>query len=253
METHEESCGEGSICFGEESGSEASIEAKSGLKECYLCRLNFENIPQLTYHFKKVHNEELTFKCEICEKLFDTFSHLSDHRSKVHKVKHACQYCQKTFKEKSKLQRHLNSVHNTDRPFKCNLCGNLFKSLDVLKIHRSTHTKLFECVKCGKKFRSKTDLSLHVNVVHLGIKDHMCERCGEKFLSGTRLRYHQANSLSLNLECDVCGKIFCIRQKFQRHVKLHSSTKLHGCNECDLKFLSKKGLCAHVKLDHETS
>lgn len=248
MEIHDESCG--FMHSEEESADEISTRPLAEWKDCYLCKLNFKSIPQLTYHLKKFHNEDPTFKCETCEKVFDNFPLLSNHRSKVHIVKHICEYCQKTFREKPKLRRHINTVHTENKPYKCDICSHSFKRIDVLKSHYNTHSKPFQCDKCSLKFRSKTQLDVHENVVHLGIKHFMCDRCGETFLNRTRLKHHVTKSTLLNLKCEVCEESFCIKQLFQRHIKLHTSTKLHICNQCDSKFLSKKGLCSHMKLKH---
>ncbi|XP_034243242.1 zinc finger protein 266-like [Thrips palmi] len=249
MEAHDDSCGDMSIHSEDDSSDAASIEHLTKSKECTLCKLNFENMPQLTFHLKKIHNIQPSFRCEVCAKVFDTYPKLSDHRSKVHIVKHSCEYCKKKFREKSKLRRHIK-LHEEDQLYQCNLCSKSFRTIGTLQSHQKTHTKPFQCGDCTKKFRNRYQLNLHKNATHRGIKDFMCDRCGEKFICKTRLKQHVSNSMKHNLECDICGEMFCVKQKFQRHVKCHDSTNLYLCKKCDAKFLSSQGLCSHMRLQH---
>ena len=62
------------------------------------------------------------------------------------------------------LATHIRTVHQGIKDYKCEFCGNLFKSLD--------------------------GMNKHIRTVHEGHKDYKCEYCNESRTTGHSLRKH---------------------------------------------------------------
>ncbi|XP_065578370.1 gastrula zinc finger protein XlCGF49.1-like isoform X3 [Artemia franciscana] len=96
---------------------------------------------------KDIHNEEKSFKCDVCDRTYSRKSTLSDHR-KTHAGKNPfeCDVCKKHLTSNSNLNKH-KKTHSGEKPFKCETCGKTFRVNSNLSAHRRTHTgeKPFEC------------------------------------------------------------------------------------------------------------
>nr|CDQ02654.1 Bm12937, isoform b [Brugia malayi] len=75
-----------------------------------------------------------------------------------------CPYCPKMFGSESALQGH-SHIHST-RSFRCDLCVLSFSSSQRLETHRKKHfsRKNFTCQICDLQFLNRDDLSLHVKI-----------------------------------------------------------------------------------------
>jgi endogenous inhibitor of DNA gyrase (YacG/DUF329 family) len=86
-----------------------------------------------------------------------------------------CYVCGKTWENPKKLRIHLRSHSGTRR--ECPICG---KSVVNLSSHtaQSHGKKNFPCSSCTSRFVSKSHLTVHVNNVHLKIKNKciFCEK-----------------------------------------------------------------------------
>ena len=109
---------------------------------CEKCDKTFSDHGSYYNHYRKVHNEEKSFKCSLCEKKFTT---------------------------KRSVFSHIQNVHSGLREHKCDLCGILFSKFTNLNSHYdAVHEKLknHKCIQCGKSFSQKSNLKTHVDYVH---------------------------------------------------------------------------------------
>ena len=68
-------------------------------------------------HLARKH-ENISFRCDICDKYFASKSKASYHKENVHmgtknKFRYSCEICSKRFAKKSTLETHLAGVHKT--------------------------------------------------------------------------------------------------------------------------------------------
>ncbi|XP_031571581.1 zinc finger protein 571-like isoform X2 [Actinia tenebrosa] len=104
-----------------------------------------------------------------------------------------CEQCQKEFDTSAALERHRRS-HSGERPYKCKICGWGFNLSGNLNQHMAIHQKVkpFKCVYCGKTFARSNVLKAHVRC-HTGERPYQCELCGAKFIIPHNLKKHLLN------------------------------------------------------------
>ena len=146
---------------------------------------------------KRIHTGDKPFKCVLCDyrctKATDLKRHMKTHpgqnsksllkeletiHGQVDKVGDLnvptkpfksirCSQCGKSFTHNSELWKHKKQTHKEDiqseKPFKCDICGQTFSFANSCKRHMRTHTKEkpYSCNTCEKKFRFGEELRRH--------------------------------------------------------------------------------------------
>ena len=130
-----------------------------------------------------------------------------------------CSICDKTFKMVSNLKDHMESVHEKLRPFPCDVCGKMFPTAQVYKIHNRTHTgeRPYSCSECGKLFKSQGEMSKHKKM-HQDVTPYACSMCGKTFKVATLRNVHfQSIHGQKVFSCSFCHKTFGHRKSL-RHL-----------------------------------
>ncbi|RVE69467.1 hypothetical protein OJAV_G00078240 [Oryzias javanicus] len=78
-----------------------------------------------------------------------------------------------------------------DGRYICSLCNKTFKTTNILRTHKKTHSdeKNFSCELCGTSFRTKGSLIRH-NRRHTDERPYRCTLCGQSFRESGALTRH---------------------------------------------------------------
>ncbi|XP_065365692.1 zinc finger protein 208-like [Calliphora vicina] len=149
-------------------------------------------------NIKEPENESMTTsmksnQCKLCKKVFKNTHGLAVHNKKTHLKKHLykCDKCDKGFDSEEFYIKHYN-LHLGIKPFQCNQCEKAFESRYCLKQHLISHSKEspYSCTICGNNFRRKSILKQHHQRIHMGEKPHKCRHCIRAFSLESDLKKH---------------------------------------------------------------
>lgn len=220
-----------------------------------------------------------SYKCEICDKVFDKRASFLGHR-RDHKKNFLCPKCGKSFSQSNHLSIHLRT-HSGEKPYQCLICETRFRDKTALACHQRVHTreKPFECQHCGKAFTTNWGRKFHTRQhtkevqykceicekvyvnqyayqihmkTHSGKRDFECDICKQKFFTVWVLKAHMAvHGVDKFFECEYCGSKFPRKRTLLEHQKLHADKKQYKCEECGKDFAQYSGLCSHRKFHHK--
>ncbi|XP_073333291.1 uncharacterized protein [Pagrus major] len=150
-----------------------------------------------------------------------------------------------------KPKKRLNA-HNSEKPFKCETCGIVFKYKSQFYLHLRVHTgeKPFPCNTCGKSFRMRKSLNAHIRI-HTGERPFPCNTCGRDFRSSGKLWEHmRTHTGEKPYSCDTCGKLFGRSNHLVVHMRIHTGEKPYPCKTCGKGYRHLRQLKKHIKI-HE--
>ena len=83
-----------------------------------------------------------------------------------------------------------------------------------------------------KSFPHPSNLRTHVDIVHLGIKNHVCDTCNKAYVTERELIYHMDTTSKCNksqnnvMKCDKCELNFEKMRDLIDHYEKEVNTKL---------------------------
>ncbi|XP_068613195.1 zinc finger protein ZFAT [Brachionichthys hirsutus] len=181
----------------------------------------------------------------------------------------ACEFCNKIFKFKHSLVAHLRT-HTQEKPFHCPHCDYASAIKANLNVHLRKHTgEKFSCRHCPFNCVSPGHLKVHVERVHLKVKQH-CSFCEKKYSDVKNLLKHiekqhnlkdpdvQQSYQQLRLKtrqglrqllyhCPTCNRCFKNQMERQRHLLVHGPQRPFACLLCDHAVTKMAALAAHVR------
>ncbi|TMS10927.1 Zinc finger protein ZFAT [Larimichthys crocea] len=150
----------------------------------------------------------------------------------------ACEFCNKIFKFRHSLVAHLRT-HTQEKPFQCPHCDYASAIKANLNVHLRKHTgEKFSCQHCPFNCLSPGHLKVHIERVHLKVKQH-CSFCEKKYSDVKNLLKHMEKRHNL--------KDPAVHQSYQQ---LRKHLFLYVCCVCDGKFVSSQRLEGHLKESH---
>ncbi|XP_033763431.1 uncharacterized protein LOC117344710 [Pecten maximus] len=268
-----------------EDGIPIGVTGDGGLRDkCNLCDYISDSFINLQQHFLAIHQTQCSFRCDVCEVIFEDESAVSNHlklkhrpfkqamksllnpelklKSKIeknqHKKEYNCLKCDfKTFRLNC-LYAHREFIHN-DIPI-CEYCGKKFARFMHMQTHiQAVHTKSKSavCHICGKNFDHVRYMKAHMKR-HSDIKDYVCKICNKRFTERTTLKGHmeihkKPDERTYRYVCDFCGKRFLNKNTYTDHLNKHTGEKPYHCDMCDKRFTFKSVLDKHKLFKHTTS
>ena len=226
-----------------------------------------------------------TYQCLHCKKRFLSRKDRRAHVAKSHKNASqadsvrshrvfVCPHCKvewKSAKNVKKLEAFLEHLIRHELGPKglwCEKCPEKFDTFNTLRKHVSGSHLLSQiiCPQCGEICKDSSALKKHNQKAHT-IKEkspkkkeesgevHVCDICAQQFDNNGKLWYHKSTAHrdpSKYLTCEVCGKKFIDKNKFEDHRSLHKPPTI-ACSQCGRLFHTVKYLDRHVKSQHTSA
>ena len=170
-----------------------------------------------------------------------------------------CEVCGDVFSRSANLRRHFMK-HKKTSVIPCPVCGKEFAQVDHMEDHKAeihSGDQPFTCDMCFKLYADSDSLKEHYNF-HKIDKHYKCATCGKEFNRSDSLTMHLMNHTGdVRYRCDVCGKGFNKSGNYKRHCAIHEAAKptgtLHVCNLCGQQFSREGNLRNHILKSHSES
>lgn len=215
------------LVFGKFKGLQEHMNTHYRNYVCDICNAGCINRKILSRHM--ISHKTGSFKCDECEKSFNTVEKKRLHEYSVHKnksLRSKCRYCEERFNTNHKRDRHMTKVHGVPPVIrKCMACERTFTSQNALRIHNKRDhlmERQYRCTECTMSFYNRFQLKIHM-LKHTGKKDFQCNVCLKAF-----------------------GRLYTLRE----HMRIHADDRRFKCEHCGRAFVQKCSLRGHMRAIH---
>eukprot|EP01084_Bolivina_argentea_P296061 509844_1 len=261
---------------------------KQGNYKCNICNEVFLDISKYNRHIAGcgvksqnthpalyVYEAKVNLKCAQCDILFDSAQDFKTHMQSKHNMSrpYKCAYdnCIKDYKIKSNLIGHIRKVHIKQCKYECNVCHMLYQQASRYKKHISScgvykapkvHPSLYvyvkkinlKCEQCNQLFNTCKSFKNHMKDKHSNTAPYKClyDKCNMCYSRRSVLIGHirVKHIKQAKYECDVCRKLFYVKQNWRVHTAIHKTERPWKCTKCPMGFKTKHVLRSHVKNIH---
>ena len=152
---------------------------------CKKCNRRFSRSDHVKVHML-IHTKNEPFKCSICSKEFTSQSAVNNHQTDKHGAQStACK------KKVHSLSEHQQKTCDTERPYTCDHCQNVYKTTKSLRQHITTKHCCYKCAYCPHTYVNDEKLLVHSLTKHGREQPTFeCGICNEKFTSCDSLTCH---------------------------------------------------------------
>ena len=224
---------------------------------CSECGLTASSMAKLKEHVRVVHNTDLLFPCDHCEKTFLSRKYLLEHKRYL-ELNVSCKICEKKFARNRDLEPHMNRVHPDElsKSHQCNICLKILRSSETLKYHeRQNHREPeAQCNTCSKKFSTKKNFELHMLQAFCDPakrkREKQCDKCEMMFRRKHDLDCHTDSKHSdkeYSCKSEGCQKVVTSYRKLKYHMTEHHNEENISCPFCHRKFAKVSSLDIHVE------
>ncbi|XP_052040808.1 zinc finger protein 665-like [Apodemus sylvaticus] len=189
------------------------------------------------------------YKSIDCGTMFNKTLNITTQRIQHSQKSYKCNDCGKVFKYCSSYRKH-SIIHTGEKPYKCKLCGKSFTQCASLKKHQRIHTgkRPYKCEECGRSFNHYSILGQHQRI-HTGEKPYECNQCGKSFTQCSSLQKHQViHTGEKPYRCAECGKSFTQNSTLSQHQRIHTGEKPYKCEQCGKAFTQCSSLRKHQRI-----
>ena len=99
-----------------------------------------------------------------------------------------CDVCQKPFNRLSNMKRHIELIHEKPHSKMTDEYNSTTKEKNNSSSQNNNSNN--SCEICGKSFSNSTNLKVHQNVIHKGLKEYICNLCRKAFGTQSDLKRH---------------------------------------------------------------
>ena len=205
---------------------------------CSECGFKVGSIARLKEHVAVVHNTDLRFPCDHCDKKFLRKSLLSHKRFIVEKeLKVSCEICKgkhdtKNHREPVAQCKNCSKSFTTKKNFDLHMLQVFCDPARCEKIRLDRKTEAlrsgqFKCTfeKCEKLYLNRSHLERHI-MIHTNERPFQCDNCGRAFHQEGSLKEHvRVHTGEKPYQCQICPNAYAQGGTFKNHLKTHTEAK----------------------------
>ncbi|KAL4712228.1 hypothetical protein ACJJTC_011089 [Scirpophaga incertulas] len=218
---------------------------------CEDCGRSYLHWTYLQVHRRLKHiNENFSYKCNVCNEIFQNSWSLAYHRKKSHgengepsascripkqDYRIPCRDCDEILPNKNALYKHRKKEHSDmslltggagtdecsvrDKPLSSE-SGREHSNEGHKHLQAQCRRRSLICPVCGLSFRSSSIRDHHMRT-HTGQRPFPCDLCGLAFKRATAMRNHRLIHTEVRAwACTRCPKRFRIRSDLRTHMRL---------------------------------
>ena len=205
------------------------------------------------------HNDEKEVKLSIDQVISTTAETFeSNHfknviKNEISKQTFKCEICGENFKSKARLNQHIKNKHKQCARYKCEICEHTAtRKIDLKKHKESIHDGVrYSCNCCSYMATEVGSLKTHKKSVHEGLR-FPCNSCNYKATQLSSLKTHKESvHKGVRYFCVTCNYQASTRSGLLRHKKAVHEGVRYSCDSCDYEATQMSCLKIHKQAIHE--